>query len=119
MSAIARVVVEHDDIWPLVAVEGEIDASNTTEIGTAIEEALDNRTRALVVDLTATSYLDSAGLNLFFELGAALRDRQQRLHLVIAPRSPISRMAEISGLSAAERIHFSREEAVRQAALPI
>jgi anti-anti-sigma factor len=52
----------------------------------------------LVVDLSQTAYLDSAGLNLMFSLGDELRSRQLVLRLVIAPGSPIERMVKITGL---------------------
>ena len=52
----------------------------------------------LVVDLSPTEYLDSAGINLMFALGDELRARQLTLRLVIAPASPIARMLAITGL---------------------
>lgn len=115
MTYIARVDVEHRGELPIVAVDGEIDASNTGEIGEAIHGALTNLETALVVDLTRTSYLDSAGINLLFALGTELRDRQQRLHLVVADGSPIARMLAISGFAEAERTHATRDEAVAAA----
>ena len=52
----------------------------------------------LVIDLSQTTYLDSAGINLMFALGDELRSRQLTLRLVIAPASPIARMLTITGL---------------------
>lgn len=115
MTPLARIVGEHDAEHPLVAIEGEIDASNTIEVGDALRAALSNRTATLIVDLTATGYVDSAGINLLFTLGAELRDRQQRLHLVIAPGKPVARVIEIAGLTAAERTHDTRAEALMAA----
>lgn len=117
MTYLARVDVEHRGALPVVAIDGEIDASNTGEIGEAIHAVLTNQATALVVDLTRTRYLDSAGINLLFALGAELRDRQQRLHLVVAGGSPIARMLAISGLAEAEATHATREAAVAAAAL--
>lgn len=115
MTPLARVTVEHRDELPVVTVHGEIDASNTAEIRRQLHGAVSNRAAALVVDLTPTGYLDSAGINLLFELGAELRDRQQRLHLALAPATPIARMLDISGLAAAEATHGSLEEAIESA----
>jgi anti-anti-sigma factor len=112
VNQLARVVADGDGEIPIAAIEGEIDASNTVEIGEAIHALLSNRTTALVLDLAPTRYLDSAGINLLFELGAELRDRQQQLHLVVAAGSPIARMVEISGLAATERTHPTRAEAL-------
>lgn len=115
MTPLARIVGEHDAERSLVAIEGEIDASNTAEIRDAVRAALTNRTATLVVDLSETDYLDSAGINLLFALGAELRDRQQRLHLVVPPGTPVARVIEIAGLAAAERTHDTRADALAAA----
>ena len=81
MSPLARVIDEHVDTVAVAAIDGEIDSSNVAEIGRRLRETLTNQSMALVVDLARTSYLDSAGINLLFALGAELRKRQQRLHL--------------------------------------
>jgi len=101
MSTLARVHEEcHDDV-PVARLEGEIDASNAEEIGDRLRALLTNRSVALVVDLTETTYLDSAGINLLLALGAEMQGRQQRLGLVVAARSPIARVISITGLDRA------------------
>ena len=67
-----------------------------------------NRSETLVVDLVATTYIDSAGINLLFALGGELHQRQQHLHRVVANSSPIARMIEISGLATAVPAHPTR-----------
>jgi anti-anti-sigma factor len=104
----------HGDVV-VAGIEGEVDASNTEEIGERLRAALSNRSTALVVDLTGTSYLDSAGINLLFELAAALRDRQQRLLLVVPPDAPISRAISITGLDATVPTHLDRQAALAAA----
>jgi anti-sigma B factor antagonist len=115
MTALARVTVEDHGEIPVVAIEGEIDASNAIELRRAIGAAAPNRVSALVVDLTAVDYVDSAGINLLFALGAELRDRQQRLHIAVDDASPVARMLEISGLAAVERTDPTRAAAVASA----
>lgn len=115
MSSLARVDVTHHSEHPVVSIEGEIDASNATEIGDAVRAVLSNRTSALVIDLTPTSYLDSAGINLLFQLGAELRDRQQQLHLVAPAGSAVARMLDIFGLSTSGLTHPTCEEALARA----
>ena len=73
-------------------------------IGETLRGLVSNRSTELVVDLTPTTYLDSAGINLMFALGDELRSRQLTLRLVIAPQSPIERMLKITGV---DRIHPS------------
>jgi anti-anti-sigma factor len=112
MSLLARVRDEgHADV-PVAVLEGELDASNVGEIGERLRAPLTNRSTALVVDLAETTYIDSAGINLLFELAAELSHRQQRLHLVVVPVSNIARMLAIAGLDSAVPVHETREGAV-------
>jgi anti-anti-sigma factor len=95
---IARIEHRWQGEVPVAAVVGELDASNAREFGERLRSLLTNQELALVVDLSPTGYLDSAGLNLLFALAAELRGRQQRLAVVVQPGSPIERMIEITGL---------------------
>jgi anti-sigma B factor antagonist len=95
---LARVRVDWRGDVPVAAIDGEVDASNAGEVGADLRSLLTNRSTDLVVDLTPTRYLDSAGINLLFSLGEELRARQLRLLLVIAPGSPVSRMLVLTGL---------------------
>ena len=112
MSVLARITDEHHGAIPVVAIAGEIDASNAPEIAEHLRGALSNRSEALVVDLGGTTYIDSAGLNVLFELSVALEERQQQLHLVIGQPSPIARMVTIIGLDATVPTHPTRAAAL-------
>ena len=52
----------------------------------------------LVLDFSNTVYLDSAGLHFVFELGKRLRDRGQRLELVVPPGSPVAFVLQVVGV---------------------
>jgi anti-anti-sigma factor len=112
VSVLARITDEHHGEVPVVAIAGEIDASNAKQIAERLRAALSNRSEALVVDLSGTTYIDSAGLNLLFELAVALRERQQQLHLIVPQSSPIARMVAIVGLDAEVPTHPSRAVAL-------
>jgi anti-anti-sigma factor len=112
MSLLARVREEGDADLPIAVVEGELDASNVAEIGERLRAPLSNRSAALVVDLGEMTYIDSAGLNLLFELASELGHRQQRLHLVVPPDSNIARMLAIAGLPSVVPVHATREVAI-------
>jgi anti-sigma B factor antagonist len=114
MSLLARVVEEQRDDVSVALVEGEIDASNTREVGERLRALLTNRSTTLVVDLTPTMYLDSAGINMLFELAGELADRQQRLRIVVPASAPIMRMLTIAGVTAAVPTHETRTEALAQ-----
>jgi anti-anti-sigma factor len=97
---------------PVAVVHGEVDASNVAEVGVALRGLVTNRSSVLVVDLSPTTYLDSAGINLMFSLGDELRGRQLKLRLVIAPASPIARMLAITGLDKAYPTYPTLDDAL-------
>ena len=99
---LAQVRVDwHGDV-PVAAVEGEVDASNAAELGGELRELVTNRSTQLVVDLGPTQYLDSAGINLLFNLEHELRAHQVVLRLVVDPESPVARMLALTGLDKAD-----------------
>jgi anti-anti-sigma factor len=101
----------HGDV-PVARIEGEVDAANVTHVAAKLRALMTNSAMRLVIDLSATSYLDSSGINLLFAIGEELRARQQSLHLVVADASPIRRMIAITSLDRAHPAHASVEDAV-------
>jgi len=112
MSLLARVVEERRNDVSIATIEGELDASNVREIGERLRGLLTNHSTTLVVDLTETTYLDSAGINLLFELAGELTDRQQSLRLVVPGSTPILRMLTIAGLVGAIPTYETRAAAL-------
>lgn len=64
---------------------GEVDASNAAGFTAQLKEAVPNTAIGLVLDLSQTTYIDSSGVHMLFDLGDALRRRQQGLQLVVPP----------------------------------
>jgi anti-sigma B factor antagonist len=112
VSTLARLEDEWHDEVPVARVQGEVDASNVKEIGDRLRALLSNRSLAMIVDLSATTYLDSAGINLLFALGEEMRSRQQRLALVVADSSPIARMITLTGLDRTMAVRPTLPEAL-------
>jgi anti-anti-sigma factor len=112
VNELAKVHEDSRGGTPVGGVEGEIDASNATMIGIRLRALVANRAFGLVVDLTATTYLDSAGINMLFVLGDELRARQQQLRLVVGPATPIARMLAVTGLDRAYPVGASIDDAL-------
>jgi anti-sigma B factor antagonist len=112
VTPLAELHEERRDDVPIAALQGEVDSSNVAEIGERMHSLLTNRSTALVVDLTRTTYLDSAGINLLFELASALEHRQQRLRVVVPPTSHVARMLGIAGLAAVAPLHATLDAAL-------
>jgi anti-sigma B factor antagonist len=68
---------------------GEIDLSNVAELRGALMRNLSNDALGAVLDLSETDYLDSAGINLFFELRERLRIRGPEMRVVVGPGSQV------------------------------
>jgi anti-sigma B factor antagonist len=91
LTAAGRVVVAR--------LIGELDLSNTANIGGALAENVPNSALAVILDLTDIEYLDSAGIGLIFELREKLRARGQSLRLVIPSDSPAHDALRLAGVS--------------------
>ena len=114
MTLLAQVAEERHGGVAVVRVSGEIDASNTRWLDDRLRGALTNQSHGLVVDVTATTYLDSSGIALLFNLATALRDHQQQLRLVVAEESPIARMVRLTGLADAVPTYPALEAALAE-----
>src|SRR5689334_15663242 len=85
---LADVRLIHSGRAMIAHLSGEVDISNADKLRTAITEATPNQSLALVFDLSEIDYLDSAGIQLIYQLRADLRARGQSLRLVIPASSP-------------------------------
>ncbi len=95
-TPLARIECSEEQGVRVVAVTGELDISNVR----ALEDAtfdLPNERLGVVLDLSATSYLDSATLGLLFRLSGDLRRRGQGLRVVCAPGSSARRVLDMTG----------------------
>jgi anti-sigma B factor antagonist len=97
-------------------LDGEIDISNAAEIGEALSRAVFNEALGLLIDLSEVDYLDSAAIQVIFELRERLEMRRQRIRLVIAPDSPIAETLRVSDVPAAVGADETPEAALRSMA---
>jgi anti-anti-sigma factor len=96
MTVLARVQVEQAGKAVVARIAGEIDLSNARVLELEIAAAVPNDAEALVLDLSETTYLDSAGIRLVFGLADAVRKRGQEMRLVVPEASPVRRILELS-----------------------
>lgn len=81
---LAHLQIELADDTAVARLSGEVDASNAPGFNSELKNAVPNHAIGLVLDLSETTYIDSSGLHLIFDLADALRRRQQALQLVVA-----------------------------------
>src|SRR3954467_3442199 len=99
---------------PVARIRGEIDMSNASELGLTLQSAVLQASAGLVIDFSQTEYLDSAGLHFIFDLGKRLRDRGQRLYLVVPPASPVAALLEIVNVDSLAPRAESLEQALER-----
>jgi anti-anti-sigma factor len=110
--------LERIDLVPIAHVKEDIDAANVTTIQQQLADALGPDASSLVIDLSATRYVDSAGIDMLLRLGDRLDHRRAKLILVIPDASQLKRLAAIVGLPDAVAIHPTLSAALQEAANP-
>ena len=112
MSDLATVMVERHGELQVVRLAGEVDISNAGSLEDHISEAVPNDAAGLVIDLSDTGYLDSAGIRMLFELGQRLGGRRQPVAVVVPPDSLIRHALAVTELGQAVPMHDSFDAAV-------
>lgn len=110
--------IERIDGVPIAHVDEDIDAANATTIHQRLASALGPDDSSLVIDLSETRYLDSAGIDMLLRLSNRLDHRRAKLILVIPDTSQLKRLSTIVGLPNAIAIHPTLPEALQEAAKP-
>ena len=113
MPSLIRVSEQRLDSTVIAVLDGELDASSVGDVAVVLRRLVENRVHRVVVDMAQVIYLDSAGINLLYAVGGDLAARQQQLHLVVVPGSPIERTLRIVGADRAFPMHPSRDAALR------
>lgn len=94
----------------VLSVLGEVDIATVDELGEKIELLAGNG-YTLVVDLTATDFMDSSGLRLLVAAHDRLAGAGQRFKVAVSG-GPIARLLDVTGLLSHLEVHDSVEEAI-------
>ena len=114
MTSPAEIVLDRRDGYVVGRLSGEVDMSNATYVREQLLTSMPNDALALVLDLSACRYLDSAAIEVVFELSRRLRRRRQELRIVVPPESPLRRVIELTEVHTAAPVHESLEEALSE-----
>ena len=110
---LARLSLETQGDVELARVAGEVDASNVDELSRRLLDAVSNQARAVVLDLSETSYIDSSGISLIFDAAARLRTRRQELRMVVTPRSFVGEVLAAVSMEQSVAIDPALDDAMR------
>jgi anti-anti-sigma factor len=114
MSAPAEIVLESRDDSVVARLSGEVDMSNATYVRDQLLTSMPNEAIALVLDISACRYLDSAAIEVLFDVSRRLARRRQELRLVMPADSPLKRVIELTEVHTAAPVYESLEAAVTE-----
>jgi anti-anti-sigma factor len=110
----ADIAIEREGGVVIARLTGEVDMTNASYVRDELTRAIPNDALGLVVDLAGTRYLDSAAIELLFELARRLQLRRQQLRLALPPSSPLRRVLILTEISSAAPLHDTVEEALAE-----
>jgi anti-sigma B factor antagonist len=86
--------------------------SNSAYVGDELTRSVANEAAGLVLDLSGTGYLDSAAIELVFELARRLGRRRQELRLVLPADSPLRRVLVLTEVGSVAPLHDTLDSAL-------
>jgi anti-anti-sigma factor len=115
VTRLAQVDFEERGAVLVARIAGELDLSNVHDIGDALNAAVTSATSGLVLDLSALTHLDSAGVRLIFDLRGRLTTARQKLTAVVAEGAPIREVMDLAAVPATVPLFTALGDAVTAA----
>ena len=114
MSTLADIEVERHDSAVVAHLSGEVDMTNAAFVRDELLAAVPNDALTLIVDLAGCRYLDSAAIEVIFDLARRLSRRRQELRLVVPESSPLGRVLTLTDVNSVAPVHASLDSALAQ-----
>lgn len=105
---------EREDGVAVVALAGEVDLYTAPDFKEELVRLIEAGRRAVVVDLSDTTFIDSTTLGVLISGVKRLRPNDGRLELVVTDRT-IRKIFDITGLDRVFELHEERSEAIAAA----
>jgi anti-anti-sigma factor len=112
MNANADLRVDHEGSVPVVRLSGEIDLVQANKLRARLLDVVGNEDVGLVVDLTDVRYIDSAGINVMFDIAERLAAGQLKFAVVVPDGGLVERVVTIVDLGSVAELHRTVEFAV-------
>jgi anti-anti-sigma factor len=110
----AEVAIERQGGAVIAHLSGEVDMTNAARVRQELLVSVPNDAVALVIDLDGCRYLDSAAIEVVFDLARRLGRRRQELKLVLPPGSPLSRVLTLTEVHSVAPVHETLDSALSQ-----
>ncbi len=114
MTTLAEIEVERRGGTVVAQLNGEVDMTNASLVREELLAAIPNDVLALVVDLGQCRYLDSAAIEVIFDLSRRLGRRRQELRLVVPETSPLGRVLTLTEVGTVAPVHGTLDSALGQ-----
>ena len=114
MTTSADISVERVGETVVARLSGEVDMTNSMYVGNELRGAVPNDAHGMVVDLSGARYLDSAAIELLFDLTRRLARRRQRLRIVLPADSPLKRVLLLTEIHTAAPVHETLASALAE-----
>ena len=88
--------------------------TNAAYLREQVLDSMPNDALTLVIDISECRYLDSAAIEVLFDVSRRLARRRQELSLVMPPDSPLRRVIELTEVHTAAPVYESLEAAVTE-----
>jgi anti-sigma B factor antagonist len=108
----AEVAIERRGGTVLAHLSGEVDMTNAARVREELLISVPNDALALVVDLDGCRYLDSAAIEVLFDLARRLGRRRQELRLVLPRSSPLARVLTLTDVHSVAGVHENLDSAL-------
>jgi anti-sigma B factor antagonist len=95
----------------VLVVYGDADLHSAPELRERLRDAIDDGATTVVVDLSATTVIDSTSLGVLLGAMKRLREQRGRIRLVV-PRPELRRIFEITMLDRIFPLHETKEDAL-------
>jgi anti-sigma B factor antagonist len=96
----------------VIHLEGDVDLARAPALREELRRGVGNDDRGLLIDLGEVRYLDSAGVNVLFEVAEDLSNRDLRLGVVVPEGSLLDRVIELVDLRSVAVVERTVEAAL-------
>jgi anti-anti-sigma factor len=114
VTTVAEIAVERRGSSVIARLSGEVDMTNAGYVRDELLGAVPNDVLALVLDLEGCRYLDSAAIEVIFDLSRRLGRRRQELRLVVPDSSPLGRVLTLTDVGSVAPVHANLDSALAQ-----
>jgi anti-anti-sigma factor len=99
LVTVALTITHRDEPASIVAhIAGDVDLAVADRLRSDLEHAFADHDGAVVLDLTATTYLDSSGVRLLFDVASSLQRSGRQLALLATDEAIVRRVLVLSKL---------------------